>query len=1103
MTDRLLWRELGHLSRDANIRGLYGDRASVQDLDIVNELGGHSGCVNALSWSSSGRLLASGSDDQHLNIHCYQPESSTAQFSLNTTVSTGHSANIFSVKFMPHSGDKTVVTCAGDAEVRVFDIENSGRSTIPSGPPNPTTSRAQLNNVYRGVQYLSYGDTNTRIYQSHADRVKRIVTESSPFLFLTCSEDGEVRQFDLRLPSSAYPSPKGGRGLLARRGQQDGSNVPPPLISYKRHHLDLNTVSCSATQPHYIALGGAHLHCFLHDRRMLGRDRLAERGDPGNATPTESMSPAEDESMGAATRCVRRFAPNGKSRMRRTDNGHITACKISDAKPSELIASWSGDLIYSFDILRSPDVADTETRGAGIPAAHGSGTKAKETVDRKRKRKQGNASTSSDRARRSSKSRRSRSATTERGDLALRVRYENGQSEDIAMSDPVVTVPQVAAEEARNSLLNESQKRSLQIAKSVVKIRKLLFSLSDTSSTWSFENRHDPSCHKASFTVALGFAASIIPDMDEISRSWRYPIDPLEEDIVFQQTLRGHRDSSRRFIQAAGALAKTLGGRLQTSSTGSDPLLQYFQQIDPAPHEGPTLAQREIFSLDFLKAILLWLDGGPQLVLQGFKRPPNQRKENPRFPIPDGADQAGIDDYLIPYLLRMASSSSIPNVDASRFERDDYRQAFSSETGAVIAFSSSIRMPLKDLSRAIMPAEEGTTARTVPAAQDKRAAMKFWGFKVGRGLLMNAGEGVNYQYVDVAFGGLGTAHVDEGRVQEDIDPDEMEDVVDTVSLVKRDATENGDTTTQEGPPAAAVSEADQTPSARSVSESQEASIDLEDAGSDADVVLMDDIHDEIAEQMAEHDENENAMDDDDDDDGDGAEPDDEDDAGDSDEDITAEERQFIFRSASNRGKSREKVEQDVPYSSHTRAYAGHCNVRTVKDANFFGLNDEYVVSGSDSGHLFIWDKKTSEIVNILQGDGEIVNVVQGHPYEPILAVSGIDSTIKIFSPDSRAQDDARAGVNIGYSSSGFATHSSLSGGRRRARQSNSDNENPKGEGLESRRRMEEKDQIIRENDVQRQGGMREAFITVRPDGPFQRLRTVQVNFAEWLSWFGG
>ncbi|KAL8872921.1 MAG: hypothetical protein Q9174_001538 [Haloplaca sp. 1 TL-2023] len=184
MQDRLFRREFGQNSRYSAISGLYGDKSSVENLDIVNELGGHSGCVNALSWSSSGRLLASGSDDQHLNIHSYQPESSTAKFALNTTVSTGHSANIFSVKFMPHSSDRTVVTCAGDFDVRVFDIENSGRSTIPGESSNPSTSSTQLNNMYKGVQYLSHGDTNTRVYRSHTDRVKRIVTESSPFLFL-------------------------------------------------------------------------------------------------------------------------------------------------------------------------------------------------------------------------------------------------------------------------------------------------------------------------------------------------------------------------------------------------------------------------------------------------------------------------------------------------------------------------------------------------------------------------------------------------------------------------------------------------------------------------------------------------------------------------------------------------------------------------------------------------------------------------------------------------------------------------------------------------------------------------------------------------------
>ena len=147
-----------------------------------------------ISWSSSGRLLASGSDDQHLNIHSYQPDSSNAPFSLTTTVATGHVANIFSVKFMPHSNDRTLVTAAGDAEVRVFDIEYSGRATGTSAGANmaSTAQGQRFHNTYRGVRYLSDGNTNARIYRSHADRVKRIVTESSPNLFLTCSEDGEV-----------------------------------------------------------------------------------------------------------------------------------------------------------------------------------------------------------------------------------------------------------------------------------------------------------------------------------------------------------------------------------------------------------------------------------------------------------------------------------------------------------------------------------------------------------------------------------------------------------------------------------------------------------------------------------------------------------------------------------------------------------------------------------------------------------------------------------------------------------------------------------------------------------------------------------------------
>ena len=38
--------------------------------------------------------------------------------------------------------------------------------------------------------------------------------------------------------------------------------------------------------------------------------------------------------------------------------------------------------------------------------------------------------------------------------------------------------------------------------------------------------------------------------------------------------------------------------------------------------------------------------------------------------------------------------------------------------------------------------------------------------------------------------------------------------------------------------------------------------------------------------------------------------------------------------------------------------------------NYFGLGSEYVVSGSDCGHVFLWDKQTQNIVQYFAGDNE-------------------------------------------------------------------------------------------------------------------------------------
>lgn len=97
----------------------------------------------------------------------------------------------------------------------------------------------------------------------------------------------------------------------------------------------------------------------------------------------------------------------------------------------------------------------------------------------------------------------------------------------------------------------------------------------------------------------------------------------------------------------------------------------------------------------------------------------------------------------------------------------------------------------------------------------------------------------------------------------------------------------------------------------------------------------------------------------------------------------------------------------------------------IKESCFWGNN--FVMSGSDCGHIFIWDRHTAEHLMLLEADNHVVNCLQPHPYDPseapaalthwilwsermqvdtlfvlwsvsVLASSGIDYDIKIWSP---------------------------------------------------------------------------------------------------------
>uniref|UniRef100_A0A8C5BDJ3 DDB1- and CUL4-associated factor 8 n=2 Tax=Gadus morhua TaxID=8049 RepID=A0A8C5BDJ3_GADMO len=86
-------------------------------------------------------------------------------------------------------------------------------------------------------------------------------------------------------------------------------------------------------------------------------------------------------------------------------------------------------------------------------------------------------------------------------------------------------------------------------------------------------------------------------------------------------------------------------------------------------------------------------------------------------------------------------------------------------------------------------------------------------------------------------------------------------------------------------------------------------------------------------------------------------------------------------------------------ADYRRRYKGHRNNATVKGVNFYGPSSEFVVSGSDCGHIYLWDKYSARIVQFIEGDlGGVVNCLEPHPHLPGMATSGLDHDVKLWTP---------------------------------------------------------------------------------------------------------
>jgi hypothetical protein len=132
----------------------------------------------------------------------------------------------------------------------------------------------------------------------------------------------------------------------------------------------------------------------------------------------------------------------------------------------------------------------------------------------------------------------------------------------------------------------------------------------------------------------------------------------------------------------------------------------------------------------------------------------------------------------------------------------------------------------------------------------------------------------------------------------------------------------------------------------------------------------------------------------------------------------------FYKSSSAAGPTLEEVKQ-VPSAwfsgvddedSHLpelASYGGHLNRRTfLKNAKYAGPNDEYICTGSDSGHAWIYERSSGAVVSFLGADTVTCNGVIPHPSLPVFVTYGIDSTAKLWrgtGPVDCKVDDSPAG----------------------------------------------------------------------------------------------
>ncbi|KAF8785368.1 WD and tetratricopeptide repeats protein 1 like protein [Argiope bruennichi] len=276
--------------------------------NLVNRLGLEAELESAVTETAMYTgLLASGSDD--LQILLWDPFLHKKLHS----IPSGHHGNLFSVKFLPHSSDTTIVSGAADFRIRVHDVISK---------------------------------ETTMSCSCHGGRVKRLaIAPNAPSMFWSAAEDGIVMQYDLRVPHQC---------------SNICNNVLINLVYHLGRNAEAKCIAINPLRPELLAVGANDPYVRLYDRRMIKPTMAKYPREQSSGTPWENLSylndPVEPGDDNLPPGCVSYFVAGHlplkqddfKKRYRTLTSTYVAFSPDGN----ELLANLGGEQIYLFNILK-------------------------------------------------------------------------------------------------------------------------------------------------------------------------------------------------------------------------------------------------------------------------------------------------------------------------------------------------------------------------------------------------------------------------------------------------------------------------------------------------------------------------------------------------------------------------------------------------------------------------------------------------------------------------------------------------------------------------------------------------------------------------------